>query len=216
TVNFERPAMEKGYANQTLSINLTDSGISIHPVTEKIKSVFTGGKGFDLWLLWDAVKGTTKWTDPENAVCIASGPMCGTPAYPGSGKSIVTCLSPLTGSVIDSNVGGYFGPYLKFSGFDALKIQGKTSQDVVILIDGVDEKIRILEISGLPDDAYETSSILTSHFGPTKPRSISVVTTGTGAKHTLMGCLNFSWYDMKRKRVRYKQAARGGIGTVFA
>ncbi|MCP5106586.1 MAG: aldehyde:ferredoxin oxidoreductase, partial [bacterium] len=93
---------------------------------------------------------------------------------------------------------------------------GKTSQDVVILIDGVDEKIRILEISGLPDDAYETSSILTSHFGPAKPRSISVVTTGPGAKHTLMGCLNFSWYDIKRKIVRYKQAARGGIGTVFA
>jgi hypothetical protein len=25
-------------------------------------------------------------------------------------------ISPLTQSVIDSNVGGYFGPYLKFSG----------------------------------------------------------------------------------------------------
>ena len=31
-----------------------------------------------------------------------------------------------------------------------------------------------------------------------------------------MGCLNFSWFDGKRKRVRYKQAGRGGIGTVFA
>jgi aldehyde:ferredoxin oxidoreductase len=31
-----------------------------------------------------------------------------------------------------------------------------------------------------------------------------------------MGCLNFSWFDGKRQRVRYKQAGRGGIGTVFA
>ena len=42
------------------------------------------------------------------------------------------------------------------------------------------------------------------------------MTTGPGARHTLFGCLNFSWYDAKRKRARYKQAGRGGIGTVFA
>jgi aldehyde:ferredoxin oxidoreductase len=41
-----------------------------------------------------------------------------------------------------------------------------------------------------------------------------VVTAGPGAKNTLLGCLNFSWYDVKR--ARYKQAGRGGIGTVFA
>jgi aldehyde:ferredoxin oxidoreductase len=43
-----------------------------------------------------------------------------------------------------------------------------------------------------------------------------VVSAGPGAKNTLIGCLNFTWYDMKRKRARYKQAGRGGIGTVFS
>jgi len=43
-----------------------------------------------------------------------------------------------------------------------------------------------------------------------------VVSTGPGAKHALIGCLNFSWYDAKRNQTRYKQAGRGGIGTVFA
>ena len=33
-----------------------------------------------------------------------------------------------------------------------------------------------------------------------KPRSISVVSAGPGAEHSLMGCLNFTWYDLKRKR----------------
>ena len=215
-LNYERPEISKGYSNQTLYVNLSDPDISIKPVTEKMKEVFIGGKGFDLWLLWNAVKGTTRWNDPENAICISSGPLGGTPIFPGSGKSIVTTISPTTGSVIDSNVGGYFGPYLKFSGFDTLEVQGKSKEDTVILIDGIDRKIQILEASGLPDQAYEISAILTGYYGEGNPRNISVVSTGPGAKNTLIGCLNFTWYDLRRKRARYKQAGRGGIGTVFA
>ena len=144
-LDYERPTIDKGYANQTLYVGLSESDISIKPVTDKMKAVFIGGKGFDLWLLWNAVKGITKWNDPENEICIASGALGGTPIYPGSGKSIVTTISPTTGSVMDSNVGGYFGPYLKFCGFDALEVQGKTSTDVVIYIDGIDQKIQLLE-----------------------------------------------------------------------
>jgi len=216
TLQYERPSVKRGYANQTLYVNLSDSEISAKPVTEKMKEIFVGGKGFDLWLLWNAVKGTTKWNDPENAICIACGPLGGTPIYPGSGKSIVTSISATTGSVMDSNVGGYFGPYLKFSGFDALEIQGKTKIPTVILIDGIKQQIQILEITGLPEEAYEISEILTNYFGQEKPRNISVVSTGPGAKHSLIGCLNFSWYDAKRSRARLKQAGRGGLGSVFA
>ena len=216
TFNYDRPPISKGYADQYLSIDISTGDISIRKVSEEMKKVFIGGKGFDLWLLWNAVKSDTKWTDPDNALCVASGPMGGTPSYPGSGKSIVTAISPTTGSAMDSNVGGYFGPYLKFSGFDALEIQGKTTHELVILIDGVDQKIQLIESSGLPEDAYELSALLTNHFANGKPRSISVVSAGPGAKNTLIGCLNFTWYDTKRKRTRYKQAGRGGMGTVFA
>ena len=216
SLNYARPAIQKGYANQTLYVDLSDSKISIKPVGDKMKEIFVGGKGYDLWLLWNAVQGNTRWSDPENALCIACGPLGGTPIYPGSGKSIVTSISPTTGSVMDSNVGGYFGPYLKFSGFDALEIQGKTEVPTVIFIDGISQQIRILEVTGLPEDAHGISEILTNHFGEGKPRNISVVSTGPGAKHTLIGCLNFSWYDQRRSRSRLKQAGRGGLGTVFA
>ncbi len=150
TLNYVRPAVQKGYMDQTLYVNLSDSNIGIKPVSPKVKEIFVGGKGFDLWLLWNAVKGNTRWNDPENDLCISSGPLGGTPIYPGSGKSIVTSISPTTGSVMDSNVGGYFGPYLKFSGFDALEIQGKTGVPTIILIDGITQKIQILEVTGLP------------------------------------------------------------------
>ena len=216
THEYKRPALQKGYNDQTLHINISDRAVSIKPVAIKTKQTFIGGRGYNLWLLWNAVQPATKWDDPENALCIAAGPLGGTPIFPGSGKSIIATLSPNTGSVVDSNVGGYFGPYLKFSGFDAIEIQGKTTEDVVIFIDGIDQKIELLESSGLPDNAYELSAVLSDHFSQGKPRNISVVSTGPAARNTRIGCLNFSWYDSKRKCVRYKQAGRGGIGTVFA
>ena len=216
SMEYKRPEIDKGYTDQTLYVNISNQEMVIKPVDQKIKDVFIGGKGYDLWLLWNAVEATTQWNDPANAVCIAAGPLGGTPIYPGSGKSIVTTISPLTGSAMDSNVGGYFGPYLKFSGFDALEIQGKANEDTVIFIDGIDGQIQILSATGLPENAYELSTLLTKHFANGKPRSISVVSAGPGAKNTLIGCLNFTWYDTKRKRARYKQAGRGGIGTVFA
>ncbi len=213
---YERPEIKRGYANQTLCVNLSDSAISCKPVSEKMKETFVGGKGFDLWLLWNAVKKGTRWNSPENALCIACGPLGGTPVYPGSGKSIVTSISPTTGSVMDSNVGGFFGPYLKFSGFDAMEIRGKTDAPTVIFIDGINKQVKILEVTGLPEGAHEISNVLTDYFGQGKPRSISVVSTGPGAKQSLIGLLNFSWYDPKRSRARLKQAGRGGLGTVFA
>jgi len=215
TVTYKRPSIEKGYANQTLHIDLSAGQIQTKPVPEQMKEIFVGGKGFDLWLLWQAVGPATRWNDPENALCIASGPLGGTPSYPGSGKSIVTALSPLTHSAMDSNVGGYFGPYLKFSGFDALQITGKSKAPRVLFIDGVGQSVALYEASDLPEDGYTLSAALTRHFSQGQPRSVSVVSAGPGARHTLMGCLNFTWYDSKRKMVRYKQAGRGGMGTVF-
>ena len=216
SVSYEKAEIKKGYTDQSLRVNLSTGDILISPVEEKIKKTFIGGKGYDLWYMWNAVSKDTKWNDPENAVCISSGPLGGTPGYPGGGKSIVTAVSPLTGAPMDSNVGGYFGPYKKFSGFDVLQIDGKAKEDTVILIDGIENKIKIYTAEGLPADSYEMSRTLTQHFDEKKPVNVSVVTAGPGAENTFFGCLNFSWWDAGRKMVRYKQAGRGGIGTVFA
>ena len=216
TFEYRRPEIDKGYAGQTLQVDLSDGSITTQPVTAQMKQMFIGGKGFDLWLLWNAVTPRTRWDDPENAVCIACGPLGGTPAYPGSGKSIAVTLSPLTGAPIDSNVGGYFGPYLKFAGFDALELRGRTDPGLIVFVDGIEGKVHLFRGTGLPEDSYALSEALTAHFAQGKPRDISVVSTGPAARHTLFGCLNFSWYDSKRKRARYKQAGRGGVGTVFA
>jgi len=214
---YQRGKVERGYNNRTLYINISDKRIVEKPLTKDMKEKFTGGRGFDLWLLWQSLPRDriTKWDDPENEICIACGPLGGTPVYPGSGKSVAVAISPLTGSVIDSNVGGYFGPYLKFAGWDALEIQGKAKSDVVIFIDGDKGIVQIEDGSGLPTETHLLTDALAQRYGGDKPHSISVVSSGPAAEHTLMGCLNFSWYDAARKTHRIKQAGRGGIGTVL-
>jgi aldehyde:ferredoxin oxidoreductase len=214
---FEYPirAIERGYNNRTLYVNLSNTTMLSKPVSDEMKRIFVGGRGFDLWLLWNGTRERVKWNDPENELCIASGPLGGTTLYPGSGKSIVVTISPTTQSVMDSNVGGYFGPYLKFAGWDALEVQGKAERDVIIVIDGDEGIVTIEDAEGLPHDTHLLGTALGERYGAGNPKSISTVSAGSGAEHTLMGCLNFSWYDNARKTYRYKQAGRGGTGTVF-
>ena len=126
--SFKKGIVEKGYANRTLYVNLGSLEIKEKKVTEEMKRYFTGGRGFGLKLLWDAVKPSTRWDSEENELVITTGPLCGTTQYPGSGKSLCLTVSPATNIICDSNVGGFFGPYLKFAGFDALEIQGKAEE----------------------------------------------------------------------------------------
>ncbi len=208
--------IDKGYNNRTLYVNVADNTIKEKPVGDKMKSTFTGGKGFDLWLLWNAVNSNTKWNSPENEICIAAGPLGGTPIYPGAGKSIAVTISPLTGIPIDSNVGGHFGPMLKYAGFDAIEVQGIAEKEVVIFIDGPNHKITIEEVEGLPEDAYSICEELTEKYSKEDPAKISIVCSGTAAKYSKMGILNFSYWDRVRKVIHLKQAGRGGVGTVFS
>jgi aldehyde:ferredoxin oxidoreductase len=209
--------IERGYNDRTLYVNLSSMEIASKIVSQTVKDKFIGGRGFDLWLLWNALPKDRiiKWDDPENEICISSGPLGGVPVYPGSGKSIVVSVSPLTGTVVDSNVGGYFGAYLKFAGWDALEIQGKAKSEVIIFIDGDDGKVQVEDATEVPSETHLLVDILAKKYCGENPRSISVVSSGPGAEHTFFGCLNFSWYDAARKINRYKQAGRGGIGTVL-
>jgi aldehyde:ferredoxin oxidoreductase len=214
---YELGRVERGYNNRTLYVDLSNMRITSKPVSKDMKDKFTGGRGFDLWLLWNALPKDriVKWDDPENEICIACGPLGGTPVYPGSGKNIAVSISPLTGSVIDSNVGGYFGPYLKFAGWDALEVQGRAKSEVVIFIDGDEGKVQVEDAPQLPSEANLITEFLAKKYGGENGQSISVISSGPGAEHTLFGCLNSSWYDATRKIHRFKQAGRGGIGTVL-
>jgi len=209
--------INKGYANRTLYVNLSENEIKEKPVTQLMKDKFIGGKGFGLKLLWDATKPNTKWDDPENEIIISPGPVAGITQYAGAGKSLVVSISPLTNIVIDSNVGGYFGPFLKFAGFDALEVQGKAKEDVIVVIDGRNGTIRIEEAPAEAVDSHVLAEQLTEMYAESEAKKnlISVVSAGMAAENSQIGVLNFSFYDKKRKQVRLKQAGRGGIGSIL-
>jgi len=214
---FEVIELERGYANRWLKVDLDRNEITHHPVSEQMKELWTGGKGFDLWLTFQEISKDTKWDSNENPICFSSGPLGGTTSFPGSGKTLVTAISPITHSVMDCNVGGYFGPYLKFSGFDAMMVIGKSAGDVIVLIDAVAGKATIERAPMESVDSHLLSEELTQMYadGELDRRNIACVTAGRGAEHTRMGVLNFSFWDWRRGVARMKQAGRGGIGTVF-
>ncbi|KUK72598.1 MAG: Tungsten-containing aldehyde ferredoxin oxidoreductase, alpha chain [Clostridiales bacterium 38_11] len=214
---YEKKDLYRGYTDKTLYINLSTNEIKEKDVPEEMKEKFIGGKGYGMRYLWDAVTPETRWDSVENEIIVAVGPVGGITQYPGSGKSLVCTISPMTDIPIDSNVGGYFGPYLKFSGFDALEIQGKAERDVVIIIDGKEKTVRIEEAPLEAVDGHILGDQLTHMYGNSESakRLVSVITAGTAAEHTRIGILNFTFYDLRRKTARMKQAGRGGIGTVF-
>ncbi|MBP6871400.1 MAG: hypothetical protein KBC43_05285 [Bacteroidales bacterium] len=209
--------LDKGYTDKILYVNVGSGEIKDKAVPPLMKEKFIGGKGYGLKLLWDATKPDTKWDDPDNEINISSGPVGGITQYSGTGKSICVSISPQTDIPIDSNVGGFFGPYLKFSGFDAIEIQGKAEKDVIVFIDGIRHKVTISEINVDHVDSHLLAEYLTEIYADDEKdkKNIAVVSSGAAADHSLIGMLNFSFYDSRRKLVRLKQAGRGGIGTVL-
>ena len=216
--SYRRAEIEKGYTSKTLFIDLSSNDILSKDISEEMKRKYVGGRGFGIKLLWDALDAGTRWDDAENEIIVSPGPLAGVTSYPGIGKSLVVSLSPMTGTAIDSNVGGYFGPLLKCAGWDALEIRGKAEEDVMIVIDGDREEILVVR-DFLPDarDSHVLAEDITEMFGrnETEKRAVSVISAGSGAENSLFGMLNFSFYDLRRGYVRLKQAGRGGIGTVL-
>lgn len=105
---------QKGLCGRIPKVDLSAGKISSGEITENDKEIFVGGRGLGLKSLWERLKPGMKWNDPEVPIMqFSGGPICGITQYPGTGKSLVVSLSPMTGVPIDSNVGGHFGPLLK-------------------------------------------------------------------------------------------------------
>jgi len=216
---YDITPLDKGYTDKTVYIDLSANKIKIKDVPALVKEKFIGGKGYGLKYLWDATTPETKWNDPENEIIISGGPICGITQYSGTGKSLCVSISPQTDAPMDSNVGGFFGPFLKINGFDAIELQGKAEEDVIIVLDcrQGSGKITIEKAPKEAIDSHTLSEQLTEMYSQkeTDKMKVAIVSAGTAADHSLIGMLNFSFYDLKKKRVRLKQAGRGGIGTVF-
>ncbi|MFH1453925.1 MAG: aldehyde ferredoxin oxidoreductase family protein [Armatimonadota bacterium] len=131
----------KGYMNNILRINLSKNEIKKEPLSEELVKEYLGGRGFAAKILFDELKPGTDPMGPDNKVVVAAGPLTGV-FVPGTGKVTFAAKSPATNSYGDSNMGGHFGPELKYAGYDAIIIEGKSKDPVYIYIDDDTVEIR--------------------------------------------------------------------------
>lgn len=122
-----------GYMGKILRVNLTNQTYTEENTTEELARNFIGGAGFGIKFLFDEVPGGTDALGPDNKLIFAPGPLSGTSA-PCASRMAVVAKSPLTGAVGMCTTGGYFPAELKFAGYDALIIEGKSEKPVYLWI----------------------------------------------------------------------------------
>ena len=220
SIEYNPPPVKGGYTDHILQVDLGSHSISTLKLPSDFKEKYIGGRGYTLKLIWDGTSRETRYDSPENILVMASGPLGNEPRFPGTGKFIVGTISPLTDTFIDSNVGGHFAPLLKMCGFDALAVSGISKRDVVLIVDGDEGSIRIVEAPVFGEEidhgglSYGEHLLKAFNNGELS-ENMATVTSGIGACNTRFGIINSLFYDRRRNRLRAKQAGRGGTGTLM-
>ena len=155
-----------GWTGKILRVDLTNRRWSIEPVG-KYAERFVGGIGIGLKIFWDEVNPKVGAFDPENKLIFASGPLTGTLA-PTSGRFELISKSPRSyprETVTRSGMGGFWGPELKFAGYDALVVEGQADRWVNLWIH--DNQVEFREADEyLGEDTYSTQIRLRKELDP--------------------------------------------------
>jgi len=150
------------YGGTILLVNLSESKVSREP-TSSYSGEYLGGRGINSKLLYDGVPPEIEAFDPASLVIFGVGPLSGTPIP--AGRVEVTAKSPETSFWGSSNFGGFFGPELKFAGYDNISITGKAEKPVYLWI--YNDQVEIRDATHLwGKDTYETQEILRSEVDP--------------------------------------------------
>jgi len=116
-----------GYAGKLLRVDLTQEKIWDEPLDEATARAYVGGIGLGAKILYDEVAPGVEWSDPENRLIFASGPLGGT-TMGGSGTFSVITKGALTGGATSTQANGFFGAFMRFCGYDAIVVQGAASR----------------------------------------------------------------------------------------
>ena len=202
-----------GYMGKILWVNLTSGSVKIEGTDEKIAKKYLGGKGYATYLLYQYLKDYEKKgtsprdidpLGPENVLIFGTGPGTGITGFPSSGRYHVMALrAPLTGSIGSANSGGKWGPYLKFSGFDAIVVEGKSDKPVYLeVVEGSAEIKDAPQLWG--KDTFDTCRILKDKI---KKENTSVTCIGPAGENLvpISSIINDE----------HRAAGRTGLGAVM-
>lgn len=133
--------MARGYMGKVLNVDLSAGTLTEEPLGESVCREYVGGYGVGARLLYDHIPAGADPMGPDNILGFMTGPLTGTPALIGS-RFVVIGKSPKTKTWGDTNCGGYFGPHLKFAGFDGILFSGLADQPVYLLIEDGHAELR--------------------------------------------------------------------------
>ena len=192
--------MKNGYMNKFLFIDLSNKKFEFRNTNIEIYEEFLGGKGLGLKLLIENNLITHEVFSAENPIILLTGPFTGT-AVQTSARSTLVTKSPLTGTFLDSHVGGHFGPMVKRIGVDYIYITGKSEKPIYLYINSKEvlfENAELLWGKGI----FETEKILKEKY----PRSRVAAIGPAGENLVRYACIGTDYY---------RQFGRGGSGAVM-
>ena len=152
-----------GYAGKILRVDLSQERVWAEDLDEATARRWLGGVGLGAKILYDEVPPGVAWDDPENRFIISGGPLAGTRVV-GSGTISVVTKGCLTNGATSTQANGYMGAYMKFSGYDAIVIQGKARRWLYLhLHDGQAELKEASHLLG--KDTWDTDDALKGELG---------------------------------------------------
>ena len=122
-----------GYAGKILYVDLERGKTLYRPLDLDFARRYLGGTGFCARMLYDMIKHGIDPLSPANVLMFATGPLTGT-LFPQASRYTVAAKSPLTGIWGESHAAGHWAPELKFAGFDAIVITGRSRKPVYLYI----------------------------------------------------------------------------------
>jgi aldehyde:ferredoxin oxidoreductase len=128
-----------GYTGKLLLVDLTTGDVSTQELNRAYAADYLGGSGLAARYLYDWLDASTDPLGPENPLVFMNGPLDAAGA-PVSGRFAVCARSPQTGLWGEAIAGNFFGPELKFAGYDGIVVRGKANAPCYLHItpDGVE------------------------------------------------------------------------------
>ena len=192
----------KGYCGRILRVNLSSGDVASEELPRQAARRFLGGRGLGSYYLSKEINPDTDGLSPRNKLIFASGPLTGS-AAPAASRYMAVTKSPLTGTIASSNSGGFWGPELKFAGWDMVILEGKAPAPCYLSIhDGHATLHNAEHLWG--QLVCATTDTLITEFGDDDAR---VLTIGPAGER--MSPLASIMND------KYRAAGRSGVGAVM-
>jgi aldehyde:ferredoxin oxidoreductase len=159
-----------------LKINLSTGICESFEVPKALVQDYIGGASLGARILYEYLTKDLDPFSPEAPLLFLGGPLTGT-LGPAVGRFVVCGKSPATGLWGESNCGGFWGPELRFAGYDGLWITGNS--DTASFISIIDGKVTIQAADHLWGlDTYEIQRRIKEEINQPKAKVLAIGPAG--------------------------------------